>query len=449
MSRMVKISDVAREAGVSVATVSRSLNNHVTVNPELAARVREAAERLGYRPNGIARSLRRQSTDVLALIISDVANPFFTAITRGVEDVAQRNGFSVLLCNADEQPEKEATYLRVAEQEQVAGVLLSPHSAATDISRLRASGIPVVIIDRPLGSGGGDDLDSVMVESAEGARVATAHLLAEGWQRPGCVTGPADAATAEQRLAGYRAALADAGIAREFVARAEFRQAGGRAATAELLGAFAPSGAPAAREASVEAGPAQPGGRPSALDTGGAPVEAGLALHDEGPGALDTGGAPAVAGLALRDGGLGALDTSGAPVEAGLVLRDGGPGALDTGGAPVEAGLALHDEQPDSLFVANSPMALGMLEELASRGLRVGVDLGVVVFDDAPWAPFVDPPMTVIAQPAYEIGATAAQLLVDRIRGTAPHGSRSLRLDTTLEIRASSRRPHPTLATRH
>jgi LacI family transcriptional regulator len=401
MSRMVKISDVAREAGVSVATVSRSLNNHVTVNPELASRVREAAERLGYRPNGIARSLRRQSTDVLALIISDVANPFFTAITRGVEDVAQRNGFSVLLCNADEQPEKEATYLRVAEQEQVAGVLLSPHSAATDISRLRASGIPVVIIDRPLGSDGGDDLDSVMVESAEGARVATAHLLAEGWQRPGCVTGPADAATAEQRLAGYRAALADAGIAREFVARAEFRQAGGRAATAELLGAFVPSGAPDHREASCEAGPVRPGARPGALDTGGAPVEAGLALHDERPGALDTGGAPAVAGLAL------------------------------------------HDERPDSLFVANSPMALGMLEELASRGLRVGVDLGVVVFDDAPWAPFVDPPMTVIAQPAYEIGATAAQLLVDRIRGTAPHGSRSLRLDTTLEIRASSRRPRP------
>jgi LacI family transcriptional regulator len=98
---MVKISDVAREAGVSAATVSRTLNQHPGVNPASADRVRAAAERLGYRPNVIARSLRRQSTTLIALIISDVGNPFFTAVTRGVEDVARQNGYSVLLCNAD------------------------------------------------------------------------------------------------------------------------------------------------------------------------------------------------------------------------------------------------------------------------------------------------------------------------------------------------------------
>src|SRR4051812_46612295 len=105
---MVNISDVAREAGVSEATVSRALNDHATVNAELAARVREVAGRLDYRPNAVARSLRRQKTDVIALIISDVSDPFFTAVARGVEDVAQAHGYSVLLCNSDEDPTKEA-----------------------------------------------------------------------------------------------------------------------------------------------------------------------------------------------------------------------------------------------------------------------------------------------------------------------------------------------------
>ncbi|GAA2239174.1 LacI family transcriptional regulator [Herbiconiux moechotypicola] len=351
---MVKIGDVAREAGVSIATVSRALNNHPTVNPELVDRVREAADRLGYRPNGIARNLRRQSTDVLALVISDVSNPFFTAVTRGVEDVAQRNGYSVLLCNADEQPEKEATYLRVAEQEQVAGVIISPHSAGTDVSRLVAAGIPLTVIDRPLGPVAGPRegetrpdargaFDSVMVESVGGARLATEHLLAAGWVRPGCITGPLDAATAEQRLAGYLAALGAAPReVQPLVARGPFRQAGGRAAAAELLDAAEPA------------------------------------------------------------------------------------------------------DRPDALFVANAPMALGVLEAVRERGLRVGIDLGMVVFDDAPWAPFIEPAMTVIAQPAYRIGERAAELLVARIRaaagaGPVPPTAQEL-LTTDLVVRASSLR---------
>jgi LacI family transcriptional regulator len=271
-------------------------------------------------------------------------------------------------------------------------VLISPHSAATDIARLRAAGIPVVVIDRPLASDGGDDLDSVMVESTEGARRATAHLLAEGWQRPGCVTGPADAATAEQRLAGYRAALADHGVDREFVARAEFRQAGGRAATAQLLDGLGASGA------------------------------------------LDEPGASSASGTLDGPGGLGAAGAVDGPAASGVL------GASSASGA---SGAADPDDRPDSLFVANAPMALGMLEEVKRRGLRIGVDLGVVVFDDAPWAPFIEPPMTVIAQPAYEIGATATELLVARIRGTASAGARSIVLETSLEVRASSVRRAP------
>lgn len=328
---MVKIGDVAREAGVSVATVSRALNDHPSVNPELVERVRLAAAKLGYRPNRVARSLRRQSTDVLALIISDVSNPFFTAITRGVEDVAQRNGFSVLLCNADENPEKEATYLRVAEQEQVAGVLLSPHSAGTDVSRLRDANIPLVVIDRPLD----EEVDSVMVHSMQGARTATEHLIDEGWQRPSCITGPENAETARLRLEGYLSAIRSAGDRDEVFVHAPFRQHGGATAAAQLLDS---------------------------------------------------------------------------------------------------------DDPPDAFFVANAQMALGVLDELKRRGLRVGRDVGVITFDDAPWAPFISPPMSVIAQPAYDIGSQAAQLLAERVRGTAPTAVRRIVLSTSLIVRESSKR---------
>src|SRR3954464_9524506 len=131
-------------AGVSTATVSRALNGKSTVDPMLAARVQKAAEELGYHPNGLARNLRRQETAVLALIIADVENPFFTSIARGVEDVAQDSGYSVVLCNSDENADKERKYIDVALQERVAGVVLSPTGTSSNVERLRRRGTPVV-----------------------------------------------------------------------------------------------------------------------------------------------------------------------------------------------------------------------------------------------------------------------------------------------------------------
>lgn len=327
---MVKIIDVAREAGVSTATVSRTLNNHDGVDPALASRVRDAVQRLGYRPNVIARSLRRQSTDVIALIISDVSNPFFTAITRGVEDIAHRSGYSVVLCNADEDSAKEATYLAVAEQGQVAGVILSPHQAGSDVSRLLAASIPLVIIDRPLS----DNMDSVMVHSVQGAKEATNHLLDAGWKRPACITGPLEAATAQERLLGYLQAIREHGGLDELYVHAPFRQHGGSGAARELLDLSRP---------------------------------------------------------------------------------------------------------PDAFFAANAQMALGVMEEVKRRRLRISVDLGLISFDDTPWAPFVSPSLSVVSQPAYEIGTQAANLLLERARGLAPVEPRHLSLATTLIVRESSR----------
>ncbi|RNI20298.1 LacI family transcriptional regulator [Flexivirga caeni] len=330
---MVTIKDVAARAGVSVATVSRTLNNQATVDEQLADRVRVAAAELGYRRNGIARSLRLQRADVWALIISDIANPFFTAIARGLEDLAQRQGFSVVLCNSDEDPAKEANYLEVAEREQVSGVVLSPNRIGSDISPLTRLGVPVVAVDRPLRA----PVDTVLVRSAAGAQEATEHLLDVGWRRPACITGPESAQTAIQRLAGYRRGL----LARKrrpaasLVRHADYRADRAALATAELLDGRNP---------------------------------------------------------------------------------------------------------PDSFFVANSEMALGVLQELRSRGLTVGEDVGLVAFDNAPWTAFTDRPLSVVDQPAYEMGVLAGNLLLSRLGVPLSDrpAPRVRRLRTELIVRESS-----------
>jgi LacI family transcriptional regulator len=327
------ISDVAARAGVSTATVSRALNGKSTVDPALAGRVRAAATELGYHPNALARNLRRQETAVLALIISDVENPFFTAIARGVEDIAQTAGYSVVLCNADENEEKESRYIDVALQERVAGVVLSPTGKATNVEALLARGTPVVAVDRPLPEAGGDQ---VLVDTRRAAREATEHLLANGYRRIGCVTGPEGIRTADDRCDGYldalRAAFGD--TATGIVRRAEYRSEGARQATLKLL-------------------------------------------------------------------------------------RDAEP--------------------PDALLVANSVMAIGVLQALAAQGLRPGRDVGIVAFDDAPWTTLIDPPLTVVAQPAYEIGKVAAELLLARIGGDTGEPTATV-LEARLVERASSRR---------
>ena len=231
---MATISDVAARAGVSTATVSRALNGKSTVDPVLAARVARAAEELDYTPNGLARSLRRRETAVLALIISDVENPFFTAIARGVEDTAQAAGYSVMLCNSDENIAKERRYVEVAAQERLAGVIMSPTTASSDVSPLSTHRTPIVTVDRRLGS---TDCDAVLVDSRAAAREAVLHLASQGYQRIGCIAGPPGVTTADDRLEGYRDGLraAQRKYAAKLVRRCEFRETGGRQTALQLL----------------------------------------------------------------------------------------------------------------------------------------------------------------------------------------------------------------------
>ncbi|MFC4494521.1 LacI family DNA-binding transcriptional regulator [Streptomyces ovatisporus] len=233
---MATISDVARAAGVSPATVSRVFNGG-RVTAERAERVRKAAADLGFSPNRVARSLRTQRASVIGLLVPDVENPFFASLARGVEDAARRTGLSVVLCNTDDDVEKERGYLGIALAEQMAGVIVAAASRThTDLSALVARGMPVVAVDRRPRAA---EVDAVTVDNQHGGEDATVHLLERGYRRIACITGPAGASTSEDRLAGYRAAMRDAGTpdeqTRACTRHGDFRAEGGHTAMRELL----------------------------------------------------------------------------------------------------------------------------------------------------------------------------------------------------------------------
>lgn len=230
---MTTIYDVAKSAGVSPATVSRVFNG-TKVSAEKVAAVRRAAERLNFTPNRTARSLRLQSSEVIALIIPDIENPYFTEMARGVEDVASEAGFSVVLCNSDAQDEKEATYLQIAIAEHMSGVIIAPASESTDLTSILATNRPVVAVDR----GTEYDVDGVVMANRDAGVAATQSLIDAGYRRVAYIGGPEHIDTAAERADGWRSVLTAANptIDTAPLARfATFRVDGGRAAMEELL----------------------------------------------------------------------------------------------------------------------------------------------------------------------------------------------------------------------
>jgi len=228
------IYDVAALAGVSPATVSRVLNGSA-VSPEKTARVRAAVAELDFRPSRTARTLRRRSSEVIALIIPDVENTFFTALARGVEDRAVDAGYSVVLCNTDEDPAKESRYLDIAVAEQVAGVVLAPASPEPDLAPLTSRGITVVLVDRPVAH---RLVDLVLLDDEDAAARATQALYDRGYQRVGCITGDPDSPTAPLRAAGWRHVFrtrSPGSDADRYLRHTDYRPGGGRAAAASLL----------------------------------------------------------------------------------------------------------------------------------------------------------------------------------------------------------------------
>lgn len=211
-SNNVTIKDVARLSGVSSMTVSRVINGSERVRPVTRQRVERAIAELGYVPSRLARGLTRQKTGTLALIVPDVANPFFTLIVRGAEDVARRAGYRIILCDtrADLAIEREVIEEMIAHR--VEGIAIAPVSdrSRDHLQRLARFGVQFVLIDRTVP---GVESDVVVGDSLGGAHRLVEHLISHGHRRIGFITESDDVSTARDRRQGYLAALAGAGLA--------------------------------------------------------------------------------------------------------------------------------------------------------------------------------------------------------------------------------------------
>ena len=330
---MPTIRDVAKRAGVAPITVSRVINDSGYVSQGTRARVEAAIVELGYVPNTLARSLRSRRTNTLALVLTDITNPFWTTVARGVEDAASDAGFNVILCNTDESQIEEDRYLRVLLQKQVDGVLLVPaRSTSESVPRIQKQDTPVVVLDRRVPDA---PVDVVRCDSEGGAYQLTRLLLSLGHRRIAILSGPREVSTAEDRVTGYKRALAENGLnpEQDLIHYGEFTLENGYATTQRVLS---------------------------------------------------------------------------------IVPR------------------------PTALFAANNFIAIGALRALREAGLRVPEDVALVGFDDLPPALVVDPFLTVAAQPAYQMGQRATELLLARLSDQAPEEYQQVVLPTELIVRRSS-----------
>ena len=202
---MPTIKDVARQVGVSTATVSHVINNTRFVSEGLKEKILQTIRELNYQPNAIARSLVKRKTHTIGIIISDILNPFYTAIVRGIEDVTYQSGYSVMLCNTDEDPEKEILYIQILMEKRIDGLVIS--TAFQDgghplFSQLK--GIPLVTVVRKIKNLASD---AVLGDNTGGVYQAIDHLIQLGHRRIGIISGPTGLSSGAERLAGYKKAL--------------------------------------------------------------------------------------------------------------------------------------------------------------------------------------------------------------------------------------------------
>lgn len=323
------IRDVAHHAGVSITTASRVVNGKPHVKPHLTERVKASIRVLGYRRNDIARDLKVRRSRSVALVIADLSNPFYGACAAAVEETFRSRGYSLLLCSSDEEPNIEKAYLQLLLQRRVEGILLVPTERDhSDLLDEHEDGTEIIAIDRPIL---GLATDCVVVDNDAAAQAATQHLLDHGHTRVAYIGAAPTLYTNVQRVRGYHAALAAAGLS---------------------------------------------------------PI-------------IQMGAASVVA----------------ARQAATSVLR--------------------LDDRPTAIFTMNNLVTVGVLQAARENGLEIPRDLAVIGFDDVVLADVLRPSLSVIRQPARELGETAARMLLDRLEGRYDGGPRTVKLPTTLVIRES------------
>lgn len=309
MSTKITIKDVASRAGVATMTVSRVLNRSGYVSENVKSRVEQAVDELGYMPNQLARGLRSKKTGTLALVVTDITNPFFTTMARGVEDAASDSSNLVLFCNTDENPQEETRYMRLLIEKRVDGILLVPAEAGREALQIaKAQGVPVVVLDRAPQDA---SFDVVRCDCASGTARLASLLLASGHRRFAILAGHAGVSTTHERIAVFSQAVRSL-----------------------------------SRENSVEV--------------------------FYGDFTVASGYETALAALAL-------------------------------------------DPRPTAIFAINNFISIGALAALRDRGVRVPEEIALVGFDDLPASMVISPFLTVVSQPAYQIGHQAVRMLFRRI----------------------------------
>ena len=207
---MSDLRDVARLAGISTTTVSHALNGSRRVHPETHRRIMCAVDQLDYRPNILARSLRRHKTGTIGLLVSDIELPYFTEIARAVETSAYTRGYNVVLCNTDESPDKEALYAEILLGKQVEGLILAPSPGSHEHLQAHvARGARIVFINRRVS---GINAPAIVCDDTESTFALTRRLIADGHRRLGAIIGLDGVSTTERRYRGFRGALDAAGI---------------------------------------------------------------------------------------------------------------------------------------------------------------------------------------------------------------------------------------------
>ena len=196
---MVHISDIARMAGVSSATVSRVINGTAKVSGEKAARVEKAIRETGFKPNEIARSLYKKSSRLIGYIVPSILNIFLNEIGRAIEDEAFRNGYKMILCNSDENPEKEAAYIKMLTGMNADGIIITANNEHLD-EEISNCPIPIVALDKNVGT---RYTASVQADNYTGGRIATEHLIECGCERIVLMRGPQQYSSSQQRFLGY------------------------------------------------------------------------------------------------------------------------------------------------------------------------------------------------------------------------------------------------------
>jgi LacI family transcriptional regulator len=331
---MATIKDVAFRAGVSTATVSHVVNDSRSVTLETRKKVNRAIKDLKYRPDGVARSLRVNQTGTIAVLISDVTNPYFAEFVRGVEDAAHQRDerYNLLLCNTEENAEREARALDLVLERRIDGIVIAPAGGNESmLGDLVSEGLPIVFGDRVPNK---VVSDSVVSNNYDAALALTRHLIGLGYRRIGLLKANLTASAIHERIAGFGDAMAQAGLTID----------------------------------------------PSLVSD--------------------------------------AASTVAAAVSGGSRLLD-------------------MDRKPEAVLCTNNFMTLGMVQALHEHGLECPRDLAIVGFDDFPWAAAFRPRLTVISQPAYEIGRESALLLLDRISGRRTGPTVQMVLNSTLIVRDS------------